>query len=591
MNKRSPLYNSLIFLVLFLFLMIYSACSNKNYHLSFVPFMDSLKQQVSINPSIALQMIEESTSLLSEFSEDELREAQLYTLLAGVKLFKHPKNDSLSQILLQHFGSSKNPELKSIAYYVSAEIHAEIGASETALKEYYIAKDVSGLENYPEQASRVCSGLSSFYVKQGAYDLALSLKKQAVEYLTRAGINSKLSNAYEDVANCYGMVGFPDSASMYYLKAIDIAFKYKDFYRLNCCRIDYTSFLLMQDSIEKSKSILEMTVKPSISDDLVAYYGNKVRYFYRITKFDSCFYYTNLIKKLGGPYGRLTAVGYEYKCGLYLGNKSKALSALESYTNLKDSIFNVGKVEEIRKVRSKYDYLLAQKEKEAMSKRARFMSLSITSVAVLVILGFYIFIQRQKLKNRQRIDELQASAKLRQLQYEKGEESLRDKQHEVETLREQLEQSTTKESSFQVELATLRKQLAEVAIDYKTVQLASHKLEEQSFRQSAIFMRLLSIINQEAYADFSSDDWADLQETCERSFRGFFDTLREFSLELNDNEIKVCYLTKINVSSKDISRLLFKAPSTISTNKARIYAKLMKKKGKAADFDELINSM
>lgn len=285
------------------------------------------------------------------------------------------------------------------------------------------------------------------------------------------------------------------------------------------------------------------------------------------------------------------ALGYKYKCGLKLEKKADALSALESYTNLKDSLFSVSKVEEIRKVRSKYDYLLAQKEKEAMSKRARFISLSISSVAILIILGFYIFIQRQKLKNKQRVDELQAASKLRLLQYEKGEESLRDKQDEVEELRYQLEQSTTKESSFQVELATLRKQLAEVAVDYKTVQLASHKMEEQSFRQSPIFMRLLTVINQEAYADFRPVDWEQLQEACEKSFRSFFDTLAEFSLELNDNEIKVCYLTKINVSSKDISRLLFKAPSTISTSKARIYTKLMKKKGKAADFDELIDSM
>ncbi len=569
----------------------HSACSNKNHHQSFVPFIDSLKQYVSESPSVALRILNDSSNLIEKFSESEFRQVQLYELLAKVKMFKYPKSDSLSQILLKYFSNSKKVELKSIAYYVSAEIHAEIGATETALKEYYIAKDVPGLYKYPQHASRVCSGLSSLYVKKGVYDLALVLKKEAIEYLKKANCSQFLSGAYEDVANTYVFVGKNDSASMYYLKAITHAEKYRDSYRVNCCRIDYTRFLLMQDSLLKAKNILSKTSKPFKSKDLVPYYANMIRYYYQVQQFDSCQRYADIVDNMDDPYGRMTALGYKYNCALNVGNKAKALSSLESYTNLNDSIFNVSKVEEIRKVQNKYDYLLAQKEKEAMSKRARFMSLSISSVAILIILGFYIFIQRQKLKNKQRVDELQAAAKLRLLQYEKGEESLRDKQDEVEELRYQLEQSTTKESSFQVELATLRKQLAEVAVDYKTVQLASHKMEEQSFRQSPIFMRLLTVINQEAYADFRPVDWEQLQEACEKSFRSFFDTLAEFSLELNDNEIKVCYLTKINVSSKDISRLLFKAPSTISTSKARIYTKLMKKKGKASDFDELIDSM
>ncbi len=580
-----------MFPVIFLLLLTFAACSNRNHHQSFMPFIDSLKQCVNNDPAKALQMLKDSSTLLVQFSENERRHSQLYMLLANVKLYKYPKNDSLSQIILRYFSNSSNPELKSMAYYVSAQVHDEIGATETALKEFYIAKDVPGLKKYPDQASRVCSGLSSFYVKKGAYDLALSLRKEGIKYVEQAKDSIYLSAAYEDVANTYTFVDKSDSASMYYLKAIDNASKYKDSYRVNCCRVDYTCFLLMQDSISKSKQILSLTTIPEKEDDLGAYYANKIRFYYRVANFDSCCYYIDLVRKLSEPYGRLMALGYKYKCGLKLEKKADALSALESYTNLKDSLFSVSKVEEIRKVRSKYDYLLAQKEKEAMSKRARFISLSISSVAILIILGFYIFIQRQKLKNKQRVDELQAASKLRLLQYEKGEESLRDKQDEVEELRYQLEQSTTKESSFQVELATLRKQLAEVAVDYKTVQLASHKMEEQSFRQSPIFMRLLTVINQEAYADFRPVDWEQLQEACEKSFRSFFDTLAEFSLELNDNEIKVCYLTKINVSSKDISRLLFKAPSTISTSKARIYTKLMKKKGKAADFDELIDSM
>ncbi len=577
--------------MILLLMLTHLACSKKSHHQSFVPFIDSLRLYANSSPNKALQVVEDSSNLILKFSEGELRHIQLYTLLAKVKLFEFPKNDSLSQIVLKYFANTGNPELRSIAYYVSAQIHAEIGATETALKEFYMAKDVPGLERYLKQASRVCSGLSSFYVKKGAYDLALGLKKEGIQYVRQAKDSVYLSAAYEDIANTYTFVDKSDSASMYYIKAIDNASKYKDLYRVNCCQMDYTRFLLMHDSVSKAKDILNKISQPKKSRDLVPYYATKLLYYYQVQQFDSCKYYADLVNNLDDAYGRLTALGYKYRCGLGVDDKAAALDALESYTNLNDSIFNVSKVEEIRKVKSRFDYLLAQKEKEAMSKRARFMSLSILSVAILIILGFYIFIQRQKLKNKQRVDELQAAAKLRLLQYEKGEESLRDKQDEVEELRYQLEQSTTKESSFQVELATLRKQLAEVAVDYKTVQLASHKMEEQSFRQSPIFMRLLTVINQEAYADFRPVDWEQLQEACEKSFRSFFDTLAEFSLELNDNEIKVCYLTKINVSSKDISRLLFKAPSTISTSKARIYTKLMKKKGKAADFDELIDSM
>ena len=61
--------------------------------------------------------------------------------------------------------------------------------------------------------------------------------------------------------------------------------------------------------------------------------------------------------------------------------------------------------------------------------------------------------------------------------------------------------------------------------------------------------------------------------------------------KLSLQEQLICMLTKLNISNKDIASLTAKSESTISATRIRIYGKIMKTKGTAKDFNDLIHSL
>ena len=85
-------------------------------------------------------------------------------------------------------------------------------------------------------------------------------------------------------------------------------------------------------------------------------------------------------------------------------------------------------------------------------------------------------------------------------------------------------------------------------------------------------------------------DWQDLKSTFNEALPSFLIALTQ-DVPLSETELRICMLQKLGFPNRDISSLLNSATSTISSTSARLYKKIVKKKGGATEWSEYIQSL
>ena len=86
------------------------------------------------------------------------------------------------------------------------------------------------------------------------------------------------------------------------------------------------------------------------------------------------------------------------------------------------------------------------------------------------------------------------------------------------------------------------------------------------------------------------DEWKQLEQHVKAIYPRFCSSLYGL-YNLSQTEYQVCLLTKIRTSPKEISAVLCKDKSTISSIRKRLYRTVFNKEGSGKDWDEFILSL
>lgn len=137
----------------------------------------------------------------------------------------------------------------------------------------------------------------------------------------------------------------------------------------------------------------------------------------------------------------------------------------------------------------------------------------------------------------------------------------------------------------------LRQQLRQIA---QEAELRPEKVEKALEEVKADFLHsdyLLGLHRRMAAGEKLTDDaWTEMELQVNRAYPQFSRNLSAL-VRMSDTEHKVCLLLKLQVRQKDIVATLCKSPNAISSIRSRLYQKVFRKKGKAADWDEFIMSL
>ena len=108
--------------------------------------------------------------------------------------------------------------------------------------------------------------------------------------------------------------------------------------------------------------------------------------------------------------------------------------------------------------------------------------------------------------------------------------------------------------------------------------------------QSAIYQRMMGILNNENSSPLTDEEWKDLAETINACYPNF--TKKLYGLcKMNTQEYHVCLLLKCNLTPTNIAKLTNRSKEAISAARRRLYERTKGENGSPADWDQIIREI
>lgn len=266
-----------------------------------------------------------------------------------------------------------------------------------------------------------------------------------------------------------------------------------------------------------------------------------------------------------------TVAGLLYKCYRQKQNNAKAITYLERFHELKDSIINEKNTKQIARLESQFEfekekvlYQLASERKTAelqnkVDKETYYKLIAIVVLLAVSLLALILFLfYRNKKKANKKLSIQNQLIKQQSI-------ALKDSaKKEKELLEDQIKLK-------QKELAALAINANEKNNILKSLEekLKKMNIDETNTGQVKEIRKLIS-------NNIKKDDsWDSFVHKFEDIHPNFFQKLKEEFLKLTLNELKICGYIKIGMSNPEIMELTNIAPASVKKNLSRIKKKLL----------------
>ncbi len=316
----------------------------------------------------------------------------------------------------------------ALVYLNRADYCANLQMFNVALKDCDTAINYAENVGNKDGLGRIYSIIGGIYTSQNQYQQALASFDKSIEYFTETNNMQMLAMQYSDKADLYGQNNQPDKAIPLLKRAIQIGDSLNDIENLSAYASGLAQVYLVNNEFEQA----EITAHKAL--DYVMQAGNR--------KQEAVIYgvFSQINKEREN---HTEAIAYELKAYNILKAERDLLREKESAANLADEYFKVGNTEEAYKYlkvsRDLNDSLIkmqfnnetarllttlqvSQKDKEIqllhknrelqeqkLSKQ-RAMIIAIVIIALLALIGIWLLMNRNKL--RQRVKEIEIRNKI-----------------------------------------------------------------------------------------------------------------------------------------------------------------------------------
>ena len=107
-----------------------------------------------------------------------------------------------------------------------------------------------------------------------------------------------------------------------------------------------------------------------------------------------------------------------------------------------------------------------------------------------------------------------------------------------------------------------------------TIRLALNKLNQKSSKNTEIHQEIENILKMVQHDAKIDSDWDNFIQSFDNIHNDFFKRLKEKHPQLSSNEYKLCAYLRINLTSKEISKLMNISTRSVETNRYRLRKKL-----------------
>lgn len=560
--------------VVLLFLLSMTCC----YNYSPSPELQLAEQLIDSKPDSSLNIL---NNLPDKQKFSEYNHA-LYCLLltqAQDKNFIIHTSDSICKIAVKYFEKHSDIHYTMLAYYCMGRVYSDLQDALQAQEYYLKALEIGKNSKEYKLLIRISSNLGTLYAYQDIYDMALPLYKQALHYTFLEQKQDSLNISYilRNIARTYTQTHQPDSAIKYYQKAID----YSTPNNLSSLYVDLGNLHFNNKEYEEAKKYLDKALDALVNKTGIDYINlSKGKLYTAVNSLDSAKFYLERSSK--SPYLYTKAGSFQRLAKVAL--KENKLNDFAKYTiqyeELRDSITNRSHFENIRLTQGMFNYQQINKEKIKFEKEATDRLILVYQIIILFVIilavGIYIYKREQNKKKRQ--------LEQKEQQYKRSQQYLEDNKKQIAQLENILSTEKAQMTEVQRQLYEARKVMLQMENRTIIEKQGAIEVLEQDFHSASLYLK----IHREEEVQLNSTEWFELRQLIDATYSDFTNRLIKLYPKISQEEIRICYLSKMDVPVKKIATILHITSSGVSQCRRRLYKKFTNEPANAENFTKFI---
>lgn len=510
----------------------------------------------------------------------------LLTVKARDKAYIRHTSDSLIRSVLRYYERRDDKKHLPETYYYAGRVYSDLGDAPQALNYFIRASETADGKDY-DLLSRIYSQIGTLYLYQDVYDKALPVFRKCYQYNLLEGDSAGMVYAIRNIGRTYRTLDQVDSALHYYKEADSLAIKLGS----NLLRMrvngEFSAYYTQLGMYKEAYKCLQWAFLQFNSDDRAPAYSTVAHYYLNINQLDSALiYFTKLLKMDDYLYLQSAYKGLG-EIATKRGNYAEACSYWALYEMYRDSVQSITQTETVRKINALYNYQLREEENNRLQMQNRQQKnyiVWITASMVVVVALFFAYRQNRKRKEEGRINQLQKLKALEEQKYRQSQEFIEENKKRIAELEKELQEVRTTSDISRQEL--LHAQKLSLEKDNEQVE-AQQKMEQEAvkaFQTSAIYIKF-----HETDDKILEEDWSELISAIDNTYRNFTQRLKDL-YPMNEVELQVCLLLKIDMPFKRIALLVLRSKQAVTSIRKRLYKKVFGREGTPDDWDRFIRN-
>lgn len=478
------------------------------------------------------------------------------------KVLKHPdiKRDSVRlSTLYNRMGSS---------YWVRGDFVTSLEYFQKSIRIGELLEDTALMAKGYGNASVISIDLED-------YEPALNSSLLALNMFTQLNDSSGIAVSTNNIGVIYEKLGKYDSALNYYNSAYTIWTQINDKYWRGLVQSNismmYTKLNMPKKAMMHASMAIQLSEEEGITKNKGHAYLSMAKAFILKGDNDMGLFYAQKALTTAETQGIVEIMRDAHE-QLYIANKNKknyndAITHLETFTKLSDSMVNSNKLKLINHLMTKVKF--EQKNKEiaereielAISENARQRNLLLLILAGILLISIIIVAWQVAKKQNLKLQTKQQQLKMEQQKLELANLNFRNEQLVNMNLNKELDLKKQELLSYTISMTQKNQLLQDLNEKVDTISSSSDAKDIRSIKNT---------INA---AMGSEENWEEFKTRFVQVHHSFFDHLKTAYPQLSPNDLRLCAFIKLNLSSKQIASLLNIAPSSVDISKYRLKKK------------------
>lgn len=565
-----------------LLLLAFVSCGKRNDGL---PALQRVALLANTHPDSAMALLDSLRDSIFLQPRSVRMYYDLLTVKARDKAYIRHTSDSLIRSVLRYYERQDDKKHLPETYYYAGRVYSDLGDAPQALNYFIRASETSDGKDY-DLLSRIYSQIGTLYLYQAVYDKALPVFRKCYQYNLLEGDSAGMVYAIRNIGRTYRTLDQVDSALHYYKEADSLAIKLGS----NLLRMrvngEFSAYYTQLGMYKEAYKCLQWAFLQFNSDDRAPAYSTVAHYYLNINQLDSALiYFTKLLKMDDYLYLQSAYKGLG-EIATKRGNYAEACSYWALYEMYRDSVQSITQTETVRKINALYNYQLREEENNRLQMQNRQQKNYIVwiTASMVVVALFFAYRQNRKRKEEGRINQLQKLKALEEQKYRQSQEFIEENKKRIAELEKELQEVRTTSDISRQEL--LHAQKLSLEKDNEQVE-AQQKMEQEAvkaFQTSAIYIKF-----HETDDKILEEDWSELISAIDNTYRNFTQRLKDL-YPMNEVELQVCLLLKIDMPFKRIALLVLRSKQAVTSIRKRLYKKVFGREGTPDDWDRFIRN-